>query len=180
MGVPLFTFQPDLFKKEEPKPAVIADQFLKILRATAEAPNEALPDIVLDEDYRRTFLNLTRNLAPTGKTFEQIEIRSAEGATPITLVPAVRSSIRQAIQRARRAKTEVTEFREVTLHGVLRAVHLDEDWLEVTVGKEHIKIVEAGEAIDDVIGPMVNRPVIIEIVIDHRNRRLFRDIEPEE
>jgi hypothetical protein len=34
--------------------------------------------------------------------------------------------------------------------------------------------------VDDVIGPMVTRPVILRIVRDPRGRRLFRDIEPAE
>jgi len=47
---------------------------------------------------------------------------------------------------------------------VLRAVHLDRDWLEVTVDKDHIRVEDVGEAIDDLIGPMVNRPVIVHVV----------------
>jgi hypothetical protein len=56
---------------------------------------------------------------------------------------------------------------------------LDEDWLEVIVEGQSVKIVEVGEAVDDVIGPMINRPVVLRTVRDGRGRHLFRDIEPD-
>lgn len=59
-------------------------------------------------------------------------------------------------------------------------MHLDRDWLEVTVGDEHIRVENVGETVDDVIGPMVNKPVIVETLVDDRDRRSFIDIEPDD
>jgi hypothetical protein len=172
--------QPDFFQAGEPTSADVADRFLKILRASAEDPEEALPEVVPDESYRSTFLKLTRNLAPTGKTFSQLEVRASDQARPITLMPTTRRAINEAVRKTTRHQPDDANRMEEPLRGVLRAVHLDEDWLEVTVEGQLVRIVEVREAVDDVIGPMINRPVILRTVRDARGRRLFRDIEPEE
>ena len=50
------------------------------------------------------------------------------------------------------------------LNGILRAVHLDQDWLEVTVDGKHEMVFGVGETVDDIIGPLINRRVIVQIV----------------
>ena len=72
-----------------------------------------------------------------------------------------------------------SEHVEESIVGVLRAVHLDRDWIELTVGNDHIRITQVGEAVDDVIGPMVNHSVVVRVVRESENRLLFRDIEEE-
>ncbi len=66
----------------------------------------------------------------------------------------------------------------VTLRGTLRALHLDKDWLEIAAWDtgEHSRLEKAGEVLDDVIGPMVNRQVSV-TAIRHRRKYLYRDIE---
>jgi hypothetical protein len=172
--------QPDLFLKGGPTSADVADRFLNILRASAEDPEEELPHVVPNESYRATFLKLTRNLAPTGKTFDQLEIRASDEGRPITFMPTTRRAIGEAVRKTTRQRPDTAGLPEETLRGVLRAVHLDDDWLEVTVGDQAVKVVGVGEAVDDLIGPMVNRPVILRAALDTRGRRLFRDIEREE
>jgi hypothetical protein len=172
--------QADLFRAGEPTSAEVAHRFLAILRASAEDPEEALPTVVPDEAYRTTFLKLTRNLAPTGKTFGELEVRASDQPRPITFVPTTRRAIGDAVRKTTRQGADAAGVTEEPLRGILRAVHLDEDWLEVTVEGQLVKIVEVSEAVDDVIGPMVNRPVIVRVTRDARSRRLFRDIELEE
>ena len=60
---------------------------------------------------------------------------------------------------------------------VLRAVHLDEDWLEVMVQGQPTRVFDVGEAVDDLVGPLVNHEVTVQIVRTARGRILFRDIE---
>jgi hypothetical protein len=66
--------------------------------------------------------------------------------------------------------------------GVLRALHLDRDWLEVQNPDtgETTRIEQAGDAIDDVIGPMVNHRVVVDVAVHPDGRRTFRDIQSEE
>ena len=71
----------------------------------------------------------------------------------------------------------------VRLEGILRAVHLDQDWLEVTIvdgGEKHVKIWETGEVIDDVVGPMVNRRVTVDAVLTPTGKHVFKDLQPVE
>lgn len=75
-------------------------------------------------------------------------------------------------------KPRVSDEKPGELRGILRAVHLDEDWLEVTVADgQHVRIFEVGETVDDLVGPLVNHEVLVQIVTTARNRVLFRDIE---
>jgi hypothetical protein len=168
--------QGELFLFKKPKSLEVASTFLEILRASTEAPEVNLPQIVPNTDYRRTFLKLSRNLAPTGKTYESMEIQ-APGGKSVTLMPNERKTISETIRRQRVQEKVTAEFQEQTLTGILRAVHLDKDWLEITVDKEHIHVEGVGDTVDDVIGPMVNRPVIVQAVRDSKGRYLFRDIE---
>ena len=172
--------QQELFPSGRPRTREIASSFLKIVRASVEDPDTSLPQIVPDADYRGTFLKLTRNLAPSGKTFNTTEIRTPEDPEPIRLLPTVRKTLGEALRRQTTRLKEPSELHEETLSGVLRALHLDKDWLEVTVASEHIRVRGVTEQVDDVIGPMVNRPVIVKIVKGPKGQRLFRDIEPAE
>jgi hypothetical protein len=77
------------------------------------------------------------------------------------------------------------EGREVDVRGILRGLHLDQDWLEVTTAEpprglqEHVRIYNAGDVLDDVVGPMVNRKVVVTALYSG-SRYLYRDIELEE
>lgn len=80
-----------------------------------------------------------------------------------------------ALERTFRDRTLSTS-RVESLNGVLRALHLDKDWLELTVEKELVRVVQVGNQVDDLIGPMVNKPVIVRVSVDGGRRR-FLDIE---
>ncbi len=168
--------QGSLFQTGEPTPADLAGEFLRIVRASAEAPEEDLPAIVTDPTYRSTILKLTRNLAPTGKIFSQLEIRGTSGGA-VTLIPETRGTVSRALRAT--APSPPIEGRHEELRGVLRAVHLDKDWIEVTSEGDHVRIDRVGEAVDDVIGPMVNHQVIVQTRVDSKGRH-FVDIEAEE
>jgi hypothetical protein len=167
-----------LFGPPGPATDAIAQTFLKILRASAEDPDETLVSTIRDPAYRATFLKLARNLTPTGKSFAALEVRSPADPRPITLRPDSRHSISEAIRRQFPKPSQ--EGVEETLHGVLRAVHLDRDWLEVTVHGQSVTVYEVGETVDDVIGPFVNKGVIVDAVRLPSGRYRFRDIQAAE
>ena len=62
---------------------------------------------------------------------------------------------------------------------MLRAVHLDSDWLELAAGDQRLRVIAVGEEVDDVIGPLVNRQVIVHVSIVGGKRR-FLDIEADD
>jgi hypothetical protein len=171
--------QGDMFVSERPSPVRIASRFLEVLRASSDSPEEALPQIVSDESYRHTFLKLTRNLSPTGKSFSAVEIKAPTLGDPVSLSPHTRIAINAALnKRALPFGGLASGPDEVVLTGLLRALHLDKDWIEVLVDGELVSIHRVGEAVDDVIGPMVNRPVSVRAVQTRPNHFIFRDIEP--
>lgn len=169
--------QQELFPNGEPEPEVLTETFLRILRAASEDPEQALQEVVQKADYRRTFLKMTRNLAPTGKSFSQLEVRGAAEREPVVLVPASRKAITQSL-RPQAAPGE--EQQEVVLQGNLRAVDLDKKWLEVSVDGVTRHVSGLIEAVDDVIGPMVNHDVIVRARYGKKNKLMFVDIEQEE
>jgi hypothetical protein len=67
---------------------------------------------------------------------------------------------------------------EEEIIGTLRAVDLEKDSLDVVVNGESVHIVGLGDALDDVIGPMVNKTVKVQILRDTKRGVRLRDIEP--
>lgn len=169
--------QADFFKAEV-APKRIAQHFLEIVSASAEENVEDLKSIVPNDEYRVTFLKLARNLAPTGKKFEKIEFRSAEDSRPISLDSESRTRINYNLQKSREVAQETATTEE--LKGTLRALHLDKDWLEVVSDGKTIHISGLQEAVDDVIGPMVNRQVIVQFIRTSLKKLKFVDIELDE
>jgi hypothetical protein len=168
--------QPDLFGDTFPEPTVLTETFLNILRNASEFPDEGLSAVVTKEDYRQTFLKMTRNLSPSGKAFSRLEIQGAGDRRPIVLSPETRRTISATLRGPERATVPGQENEEITLSGVLRALDLDNDWLEVISNGTHYRVVGVGETVDDVIGPMVNHDVIVRARHGKRGRLDFIDI----
>ena len=171
-------FQPDYWKRDLPVAREVADYFLRILHTGIDDPEGGLQEVVPDSEYRKTFLKLTRNLAPTGKVFDELEIHSADGSRAVRLDPEVRQKVGNVIRNRDGGAEQSTEVRE-SLRGILRAVHLDNDWLEVVADDEHCRVSKVEEQVDDVIGAMVNKPVIVHVTRDGEKRK-FVDIEPDD
>lgn len=178
--------QEEMFGENSPAVEEVTSTTLDILRASVENPAEELPRIVEDKEYRETFLKLARNLAPTGKSFGTLRLTSGNGAAaPVVMLPAAREAINRSIReispRPRPAEGETS----TQVRGILRGLSLNKDWLEIRVpgdeATEDIQIFDAGETLDDVIGPMVNRRVVVDAYIKKGGTRLhLRDIQPDE
>lgn len=161
---------------EDIAPHQIVDGLFRILQACATSPRNRLPEIVRDGDYADTFLKLTRDLAPKQRAaFTQLDIRVASAADPVTLRSDARDSIDDAL-RGRHPAPPDTQEEEI--HGVLRALHLDRDWIEVVPRGETkgLKIENTGEEVDDRIGPMVNNLVVVRVA-RKGEKRTFIDID---
>lgn len=165
----------------------ITKKFLEVVRAATSDPDGELIEIVPNEDYRKAFLKSAQDLAPplTGKTFNQLEIKSSSDfePRPVILIPETRSVIKEVLKKSEPASPELPE-RRVTLTGTLRNLHLDNDWIEVSIDGETKKIYGAGEEMDDRIGPMVNRRVVVEVIerSDKPDEKIYslRDLQLEE
>lgn len=162
----------------------VTRMFVEIINSAAFDPEGSLVASVPDEGYRNTFLKLARNLTPSGKSFSELEIYSQvrPEAGSIVLRPDARETINSALKK-RQPPVADDGGERVQLVGVLRALDLDHDWIEVTVmdqGQKHVRVEKAGEVIDDVVGPMVNRRVTVEALRKADGRHVFRDIQPVE
>jgi hypothetical protein len=139
-----------------------------------------LKAVVPKDDYRETFLKMTRNLAPGGKVFDQIEIRGAGDRKPVVLSTGSRKLIAKTLRGPAHTSAAEATDEETILRGVLRALHLDDDWLEVVVDGDRKRVTGVGEVVDDLIGPMINHEVSVRIRPGKRNALTFIDIEQDE
>ena len=121
-------------------------------------------------------MRLARNLAPTGKTFDRIEFRASGETRPVSLGVESRGNINQQLRKKLAIPTTAGEVPE-ELRGTLRAVHLDKDWLDVVVDGVSTHVVGLQDAVDDVIGPMVNRSVVVRVIRASQKKLTFLDIE---
>jgi hypothetical protein len=169
-----------MFPTDEPEPEVLTETFLSILRAAADDPGEGWKSIVPKDDYRETFLKMTRNLAPGGRVFEQLEVRGAADHRPIVLAAGSRKLISETLRGPAPPSAPQAADEESTLRGVLRALDLDKDWLEVVVDGDHKRVTGVGEVVDDLIGPMVNHEVSVRVRRGRGKAATFIDIEQEE
>ena len=168
------------FFRQDVRPELVARRFLEILEATSREDQQQLETLVPKDDYRNVFLKLSRNLAPTGKSFDSIEFRTATGDALIALTPEARTIINQTLKKNRPVDAQGSQAAEEDLIGTIRAVDLDKDFLDVTVNGSHFHVVGLGDAMDDVIGPMVNKRVKVIAIRDARGAIRFRDIELDE
>jgi hypothetical protein len=172
--------QMQLWEENRPKLEQVTETFFRVLRASANDPDTELKAVVPDANYRAAFLNFARNLSPSGKTFDRLEVRdaSAPGEPLVTLGSETRTGLNSALRKLKPAAPQGEE-ESTSIAGTLRALHLDQDWLEITKAGdpvEHIRIEDAGDALDDVVGPMVNRQVVVS-AIKRGTKYLYRDIE---
>ncbi len=174
----------------------ITKKFLEIVRATAQDPEGKLAEVVPQEDYRKAFLKLTRELAPpaSGKSFDQIKINSSNDIYPypVVLSTDTRKVIKQVLKKPEVnfisapdiALQQVSARKVVQLKGILRGLQLDSDWIEVSINGKNERIYDAEDEIDDVIGPMVNRQVVVEVLESSNTstdkRYSLRDIQLED
>ena len=166
----------------------ITKKFLDVIRAATQDPEGELIEVVPQEDYRKAFLKSAQDLAPpvTGKTFNQIEIKSSSDDEPrsVILLPETRSAIKEVLKKSEPEPPELPTYKVTSLTGILRNLHLDDDWIEISIDGDTQKIYGAGEEIDDRVGPMVNRRVIAEVLerFDRTIERRYslRDLQLEE
>ncbi len=176
--------QMELFPTARTEVERITEKFMDIVRASTDDPKGVLPEIVPDIQYRDAFMRLTRNLAPAGKLFSKMEIKSSSvpEMRPIELNQASREIISEAVKKHRVKEKKEQAEEVIQLRGTLRGLQLDHDWLEINEHGEpprSIRIYEASEAIDDVVGPMVNHNVIVDVA-RKRTRFVYRDIQMED
>ncbi len=151
--------QPHLFETPRVPPAELSERLFNFLECLTAGTSKDLEDLVPQPDYRRALLQLTRNIVPGGKRIREIGVyrKKNDRLQAVYLTDALPPRIREAIPRQESPTEEHTSYR-----GVLRALHLDRNWLTLTLEDgTHITCDTVPEMLDDVVGPMVNRHVLV-------------------
>ena len=169
--------QLELFEKQNPGASDVAREFLSIVQTiSTDETGDATKALVPDADYRTTFRKLVRNLTPTGKEFDSLDLKS-QGVEDAPRINAIARTKIAKVIRAELPKP-VTGEQAVELSGSLRAVDLNDDWLKIHVPEQgEEKVVGVSQQVDDVIGPMVNRQVLVRAVRTRTGSLRFVDIE---
>jgi hypothetical protein len=177
--------QPSLYPGFESDVDDIADTFMQVIKTSVEDPDGELKEIAPDEEYRDVLLRLTRNLIPTGKIFDTLEIRAPESPIyrPIVLKTVSRDYINASLNAASK-KDEATPEETIKISGILKGLSLNLDSLEIDTIEDNnpktVHVYQTGAAIDDVIGPMVNHQIVCEVTRAKNGKFHYRDIQFDE
>ena len=184
--------QLSFFPEDIPDVEVITQTFFDIIKAgTQDITGSKLAEVVPDRGYQNVFLKLTQSLAPSekDKTFSRVEIKvptletDFNNKSSVVLLPESREIVKEVLKRSKDNElTNSANYNFLRLKGILRGLQLDNDWIDVktTEGDERIiHITSTGDAVDDVVGPMVNRKVIVE-VSEKDGKYFFHDIQVDE
>lgn len=149
--------------------AGVTDSLFRVVEAaTSGRPDSShlLQSLVTSREYRGAMLKLLRNIVPSGQQVGEVElaqVTKGEGQEPdfraVRLVPGAITQIRDVLRAESPSTSE--QFEDVEIRGTLRAVHLEDDWIGVVTADGFKKLVGVGELLDDVIGPMVNKKVLV-------------------
>ena len=155
-----------MFREDRVRGNEIAKTTFHVLESVSSAPEitelpEMLKEYVPRPEYRRAMLQIVRNFVPDGREVKEMtfSLNNQGEIQSTTLFDFTRFSINQML--AVESHYEIHsdgEYRE--FNGILRAIHLDRDWLEIALDNDKTQRCEIiHEMLDDVVGPMVNRRV---------------------
>jgi len=151
--------QGQLFQSPRVSPAELSDRLFNFLECVTTGTTKDIEKSVPDPDYRKALLQLTRNIVPTGKRIKEIGIyrKKHNRVQSVYLTDALPPKIREAIPR----HEPLTE-KHASNRGVLRALHLDKNWLTLKLEDgTYATFDTVPEMLDDVVGPMVNKHVLV-------------------
>lgn len=173
------TTQIELFDSAHPATTEVAQAFLEIVRTIGtDETGDATKDLIPEDDYRSTFRKLVRNLTPTGNQFDALNIAGKDlDVEPLVLDAATRPRLAKVLKDEQPKPNVASGEKLVELTGILRGLDLDKDWLRVDTGEQEEIVRGLSQAVDDVIGPMVNKRVVIKALKKAVGHLTFVDIE---
>jgi hypothetical protein len=153
-----------------------AEMFTSIIEAAVDPIPNRMDEIVSSAEYRTAFLQLVRELIPRRRGLDRCTVRrlGAGDEGQVTLVPTQRSVILRRLSQAAGATGKVEET-----VGVLRALDLNHNWIELTA-KDRPEIEryysEGAVILEDVLQPLVNQDVVVRWTSRQPMRRTLLDI----
>jgi hypothetical protein len=141
----------------------LVDDIAQFLKAASIGDARFVEARVPNEQYRETILELTKSVIPTGRSIAEagVTVRhfgEASEGEDLVLRPELRAELTALIRMVRKPPSG----KVLTIHGTLRGLQLNSEWIIVNEGERERRIFIASEALEDVIGPMVNHAVSVE------------------
>ncbi|HYH01242.1 MAG TPA: hypothetical protein VD837_19100 [Terriglobales bacterium] len=148
-------------EKRELQPHFVIERIMQVLRATVLDNAPPLEHVIPDRQYRNAVTKLVRNVLPNDKDLREVEVRIGGSAAQDSGVTLLSGARRKVAAQIRADNPSAPEAKPVRVEGVLRALDLDKQWLEVVESDgNHVRFKTSSEEVEDVLGPMVNRRVI--------------------
>jgi hypothetical protein len=173
--------QKELFGGEIPAHKVEAEAVtafvMNLVRVTNTGTVEQIRELVPDRGYRDVLLKLLRRIAPNEKAVGEVQITrvSYDATDTVMLLPGARSRITEAVRE------QEPEEVSAEVCGILRNLSLDRKWVELRTDDGAVeRCTTRGLLVDDVIGPMVNRHVMVACVRNKKGDREAVDIQLDE
>ena len=137
--------QGTLFPEIEVNVEEVSQRFLQISQQRPRILRKVSDRLYPMTSIEGPFFKLTRNLAPTGSPSVVSPLDPAfPEVEPIVLGVESREGIRAALKKQLPRSPSRRMWENVQLRGVLRALDLDNDWIEIVVrdagGLKHIRI----------------------------------------
>ena len=157
--------------------STVVDQAMVIL-AAAKDVGGAMRDAVPDPAYSQAFLKLARNLSPTGSAHQTLVIRTSGPAAPdraVTLDLSTRTFFEEALQSDQRDAHH--EPSTLALIGRLRAVDLDQGWIQLTQANTNTRVKGVSRRAHNTVLELMDHYVVVHAT--RRDGQLHYDrIEP--
>lgn len=152
--------QLELYGRPPVQPKEVSDALFEFLERLNKGTRADIEDFVPNPKYRKALLELTKSVAPAGRRINEIGLSRKIGKRiqSVYLTPSLPAKVKESIIDEPKLKEEPKQ----ELRGVLRALHLDKNWLELALADgRHEKCDTVPDMLDDVVGPMVNHEVLI-------------------
>ncbi len=168
--------QPKLIDDQHPSRDEVVRRALQIMSASAQSPTNELLDVVPDLLYRRAFLSLVRDLSPTGRFHEALELQPPNAEYTIKLSNVTRERLKSVLDEISTAAAEL-DGEHQTLTGTLGGVDLINDWIKVESadGVTTINGIRSSESSQ--FGLLLASPVIVTAKTSASGKLSFLDIE---
>jgi len=171
--------QQEIFGQHHLDAEILGRKFLDVVMTVAsDVSGEDSKQLIPDDDYRATFRKLVRSLAPTDKSFDAVTLAAREHPDErIVLDDDTRSRLDSVLKREILGVIRSPDETLTELTGVLRALDLNSDWLKLDVEGKLVKVKGLSQAVDDLIGPLVNRSVVVSAISNPQGALTFVDIK---
>ena len=150
----------------------ITDHALAIIEAGHNLDQERLRELVSESQYRVTFLKLLHELSPKADTFDEIVIQGGDGVRKAYFD----FDSERALDEMLEEELRLIEPSRSRIRGKLSALHLDQDWLEVSDRGKRTRVWGVLREDLGLLKALLGTDVSVDAVVDQNGRRLYADI----